>query len=39
MTGLASEVTKGLFEFLAQEEMGHKNKIEVLYDDIIYKEF
>jgi rubrerythrin len=39
MTGLASEVTEGLFEFLAQEEMGHKNKIEVLYDDIIYKEF
>jgi rubrerythrin len=35
----ASETAKDTFEFLAQEELGHKNKIEVLYDDIIYKEF
>jgi rubrerythrin len=40
MAGLAaSEVVKELFQFLAQEELGHKNKVEVLYDDIIYKEF
>jgi len=35
----SSEAAKGLFQFLAQEELGHKNKVEVLYDDIIYKEF
>jgi rubrerythrin len=40
MAGIAaSESAKDLFQFLAQEELGHKNKIEVLYDDIIYKEF
>jgi rubrerythrin len=40
MAGIASsEAAKGLFQFLAQEELGHKNKVEVLYDDIIYKEF
>lgn len=39
MAGLASEAAKDLFQFLAQEELGHKNKIETLYDDIIYKEF
>jgi rubrerythrin len=35
----ASEAVKDLFQFLAQEELGHKNKVEVLYDDIVYKEF
>jgi rubrerythrin len=40
MAGIAaSESVKGMFQFLAQEELGHKNKIEVLYDDIIYREF
>jgi rubrerythrin len=39
MAGLASEAAKDLFQFLAQEELGHKNKIEVLYDDIVYQEF
>ena len=40
MAGIAaSESAKDLFQFLAQEELGHKNKVEVLYDDIIYKEF
>ena len=40
MAGIASsEAAKELFQFLAQEELGHKNKVEVLYDDIIYKEF
>ena len=39
MAELASEAAKDLFQFLAQEELGHKNKVEVLYDDIIYKEF
>jgi rubrerythrin len=39
MAGLAaSEAAKELFQFLAWEELGHKNK-EVLYDDIVYKEF
>ena len=35
----ASEAVKELFEFLAQEELEHKNKVEVLYDDIVYQEF
>jgi rubrerythrin len=40
MAGMAaSEGAKGLFQFLAQEELRHKNKVEVLYDDIIYQEF
>jgi len=40
MAGIAaSEAAKELFQFLAQEELGHKNKIEILYDDIIYQEF
>jgi rubrerythrin len=40
MSGIAaSEEPRRLFEFLAQEEMGHKNKLEVLYDEVIYKEF
>jgi rubrerythrin len=39
MAGLTSEVAKDLFQFLAQEELKHKNKVEVLYDDIVYKEF
>jgi rubrerythrin len=39
MAGLASEVAKELFQFLAQEELGHKNKVETLYDEIVYQEF
>lgn len=40
MAGLAtSEAIKDLFQFLSQEELGHKNKVEILYEDIIYKEF
>ena len=39
MAGLATGEAEDLFQFLAQEELGHKNKVEVLYDDIIYKEF
>jgi rubrerythrin len=40
MAGMAaSEAAKELFQFLAEEELGHKNKVEVLYDDIVYKEF
>mgnify|MGYP005841113939 CR=1 FL=1 len=40
MAGIAaSEEPKKLFEFLAQEELRHKNKIEVLYDEVVYKEF
>ncbi len=40
MSGMAaSEAVRETFEFLAQEELGHKNKVEVLYDDIVYQEF
>ena len=27
-----------LFQFLAQEELGHKNRVEILYDEIVYEE-
>ena len=30
---------KDLFTFLAQEELKHKNKIEALYDEVVYQEF
>jgi rubrerythrin len=40
MAGMAaSEAVRETFEFVAQEELGHKNKVEVLYDDIVYQEF
>jgi rubrerythrin len=40
MAGMAaSKAVRETFEFLAQEELGHKNKVEVLYDDIVYQEF
>lgn len=29
---------KNLFEFLAQEELVHKNKIETLYDEVVYQD-
>lgn len=35
----ASEAVGETFQVLAQEELGHKNKVEVLYDDIVYQEF
>lgn len=34
-----SNESRTLFEFLAQEELDHKNIIEKLYDDKIYQEF
>jgi rubrerythrin len=40
MAGLAQDETTGkLFEFLAQEELVHKNKVETLYDEVVYREF
>ena len=35
----ANQTSRQLFEWLAAEELGHKNKIESLYDDIVYTEF
>jgi len=32
------ESTKTLFTFLAQEELVHKNKVETLYDEIVYRD-
>ena len=29
---------KDLFEFLAQEELMHKNKIETVYDEVVYQD-
>ncbi len=30
--------TQELFEFLAQEELAHKNKVETLYDEVVYQD-
>jgi len=27
-----------LFEFLADEEMGHKNRVEALYEELVYQD-
>ena len=32
------DAAKSLFDFLAQEELVHKNKIETLYDEVVYQE-
>jgi rubrerythrin len=32
------DAAKNLFDFLAQEELVHKNKVETLYDEVIYQE-
>jgi rubrerythrin len=40
MAGIAEQETaKTLFEFLAQEELVHKNKVETLYDEVVYQQF
>lgn len=39
MAGIAEGAeAKSLFQFLAEEELGHKNKIESLYDEVLYKD-
>ena len=35
---VTSDDVKSLFEELAEEELEHKEKIEVEYDDVVYKE-
>jgi rubrerythrin len=37
-TVAGNEQAKDLFEFLAQEELVHKNKIETLYDEVVYQD-
>jgi rubrerythrin len=32
------EGARALFEFLAQEELVHKNKVESLYDEVVYQD-
>jgi rubrerythrin len=32
------ETMQELFDFLAQEELVHKNKVESLYDEVVYQE-
>lgn len=32
------ETVRDLFDFLAQEELVHKNKIETLYDEVVYQD-
>jgi rubrerythrin len=34
-----TESARSLFQFLAGEELAHKNKIETLYEEIVYREF
>ena len=31
--------TRDLFEFLANEELKHKNKVETIYEEIVYQDF
>jgi rubrerythrin len=39
MAGIADDAAaKSLFDFLAQEELVHKNKVETLYDEVVYQE-
>jgi rubrerythrin len=39
MAGIAEDGgARSLFEFLAQEELVHKNKVETLYDEVVYQE-
>lgn len=35
----ADDQARQLFEFLAQEELKHKNRVESIYDEEVYKEF
>jgi rubrerythrin len=39
MAGITTGEVKALFGVLASEEIKHKQRIESIYDDIIYKEF
>lgn len=32
------ETSQALFSFLAQEELAHKNKVESLYDEVVYQD-
>ncbi len=39
MASIADDgAAKSMFEFLAQEELVHKNKVESLYDEVVYQE-
>jgi rubrerythrin len=39
MAGIAEEeASRTLFGFLAQEELVHKNKVESLYDEVVYQD-
>jgi rubrerythrin len=39
MAGAVTDATvKGLFELLAKEELGHKNKVEAMYESLVLKD-
>ena len=38
LKSVSSDEVRNLFEELAEEELEHKEKIEVEYDDVVYKE-
>jgi rubrerythrin len=33
------DTVRNLFEFLANEELTHKRRLEALYEEIVYKDF
>jgi rubrerythrin len=40
LSGIACDVTThNLFEFLANEELTHKRKLETLYEEVVYQHF
>jgi len=39
MAELTMGTAKSLFEFLANEELKHKNKVETMYEEIVYQAF
>ena len=40
MAGLACNIEqRKLFQYLAEEELGHKNRVEAIYEQTVYKHF
>lgn len=39
LAGLTTGTAESLFEFLANEELKHKSKVEAMYEEIVYQAF
>ena len=39
MSGLVTAEARPVFEFLANEEAKHKNKVQSIYDEVVYQDF